>query len=77
MFRMACFKVKVRLRDQRLYVFPLCSVTLEPLEGFRRDLTKMLTTLRRRANAMFRMACFKIKVRLTGQRSYDFVSLSL
>jgi hypothetical protein len=26
---------------------------------------------------MFRMACFKIKVRLTGQRSYDFVSLSL
>ena len=33
--------------------FPFRSVTLEPLEGFRRNLTQMLTRLRRCAEAMF------------------------
>ena len=50
MFRMAGFKVKVILRGQRPYgFFPFRSVTLESLEGFRRNLTQMLTRLRRRA----------------------------
>ena len=50
--------------------FPFRSVTLEPLEGFRRNLTQMLTRLRRCAEAMFRMTAFKVILR--GQRSYDF-----
>jgi hypothetical protein len=45
-------------------LFPFRFVTLEPLEGFQRNLTQMLTTLRRLTKAMFRMACFKVKVRL-------------
>jgi hypothetical protein len=48
-------------------LFPFRSVTLEPLEGFQRNLTQMLTRLRRRAEAMFRMAGFKVKVILRGQ----------
>ena len=68
MFWIAGFKVKVKLRGQRpYYFFPFCSVTLEALEGFRRYLTQMLTRLRRRAEAIFRMAVFKVKVILRGQ----------
>ena len=55
-------------------IFPFCSVTLEPLEGFLRNLTQMLTKLRRRAEAMFLMAGFKVKVILRGQRPYDSFS---
>ena len=78
MLRIAGFKVKVRLRDQRTYdCFPFPSVTLEALERFRRNLTQMLTSLRWRAEAMFRMAGFKVKVILRGQRPYDFFSLPL
>ena len=51
---------------------PFRSVTLEALEGFRRNLTQMLTRLRRRAEAMFRMAGFKVKVILRGQKPYHF-----
>ena len=36
--------------------FPFRPVTLEPLEGFRRNLTQMFTRLRRCAEAMFWMA---------------------
>ena len=50
---------------------------LEALEGFRRNLTQMLTRLRWRAEAMFWMAGFKVKVILRGQRPYDFFSLQL
>ena len=71
MFTIARFKVKVILRGQRpFYFFPFRSVTLEALEGFRRNLTQMLTRLRRRAEAMFRMAGFKVIRR--GQRPYEF-----
>ena len=42
-----------------------------------RNLTQMLTTLRRRAEAMFWMAGFKVKVILRGQRPYYFFSLPL
>ena len=73
MLRIAGFKIKVRLRGQRTYdCFPVPSVTLEALERFRRNLTQMLTSLRGRAEAMFRMAGFKVKVILRGQRPYDF-----
>ena len=73
MFRMAGFGVKVILRGQRpYYFFPFRSVTLEALEGFRRNLTQMLTRLRRCAEAMFQMAWFKVNVILRGQRPYDF-----
>ena len=51
---------------------PFRSVTLEPLEGFRRNLTQIYTKLRRCAEAMFWMAGFKVKVILRGQRPYDF-----
>ena len=65
---MAGFKVKVILRGQRPYdCFPFRSVTLEPLEGFRRNLTQMFTKLRRYAEAMFRMAGFKVNVILRIQ----------
>ena len=40
--------------------FPFRSVTLEPLQGFRRNLTQMFTRLRRCAEAMFWMAGFKV-----------------
>ena len=58
MFRMAGFKVKVRLRGSNghMTLFPFRSVTLEPLEGFRRNLTQMFTTLRRHAKVKFRIA---------------------
>ena len=73
MFQMAGFKVKVILRGQRpYYFFPFRSVTLEALEGFQRNLTQMLTKLRRCAEAMFRMAGIKVKVILRGQRPYYF-----
>ena len=73
MFWMAGFNVKVILRGQRPYdFFPFRSVTLEALEGLRRNLTQMFTRLRRRAEAMFRMAGFKVKVILRGQRPYTF-----
>ena len=52
--------------------FSIRSVTLEPLEGFRRNLTQMFTRLGRCAEAMCRMAGFKVKVILRGQRSNDF-----
>ena len=52
--------------------FPFLSVTLEALEGFRKYLTQMLTRLKRRAEAMFRMTVFKVKVILRGQRPYYF-----
>jgi hypothetical protein len=58
-------------------LFPFRSVTHEPLEGFWRNLTQMFATLRWRAEVMFRIARFKVKVILRGQRSYDFVSLPL
>ena len=78
MFQMAGFKVSVILRCQWPYdFFPLRSVTLEALEGLRRNLTQMLTRLNRRAEAMFRMAGFKVKVILRGQRPYYFFSLPL
>jgi len=58
---MAGFKVKVILRGQRpYYIFPFRSVTLEPLQGFRRNLTQMFTRLRRCAEAMFWMAGLKV-----------------
>ena len=70
---MAGFKVKVILRGQRPYAFfPFRSVTLEPLEGFRRNLTQMSTRLRQWAEAMLRIAGFKVKVILRGQRPYAF-----
>ena len=77
MFWMAGFKVNVILRGQRSYFPPFRYVTIEPLEGFRRNLTQMLTRLRQLAEAWFRMAGFKIKVILRGQRPYDFFSLPL
>ena len=65
-FRMAGFKVKVILRGQWPYdFFPFRSVTLEPLKGFRRNLTQMITTLRRRAEAMFGLARIKVILRKT------------
>ena len=76
MFQMAGFKVKVIPRGQRpYYCFPFRSVTLEALEGFRRNLTQMLTRLRQCAEAMFPMAGFKVIVILRGQRPYDFLPL--
>ena len=78
MFQMAGFKVNVILRGQRSYdFFPFRSVTIEPLEGFRRNLTQMLTILRKSAEAMFQMAGFKVNVILRGQRSYDFFPSAL
>jgi hypothetical protein len=58
-------------------LFPYRTVTLEPVEGFQRNLIQVFTRLRRRAEAMFRMAGFKVKVILKGQKSYDIVSLPL
>ena len=60
-----------------ILLFPFPSVTLEALEGFRRNLTQMFTRLRRYAEAMVRMAGFNVKVILRGQRPYDFFSLPL
>jgi hypothetical protein len=57
--------------------FPFRSVTLEPREGFRRNLTQLFTTLRRCAEAMFRMAHFKVKVTLRVQASYNCVDIAL
>ena len=58
--------------------FPFRSVTLEPLQGFRRNLTQMLTRLRRRAAAMFRMAGFKVKVILRLDMTlFPFCSVTL
>ena len=76
MLWLAGLKVKVILRGQMpYYFFPFRSVNLEALEGFRRNLTQLLTRLRRRSEAMFRMAGFKVIRR--GQRPYDFFSFSL
>ena len=48
--------------------FPFRSVT----QRFRRNLTQMFTTLRRRAEVLFRMSGFKVKVIRRGQMPYDF-----
>ena len=78
MFRMAGLKVKVTLRGQRPYdFFPFRSVTLEALKGFRRNLTQMLTRLRRRAEAMLWLAGLKVKVILRGQMPYFLFYLPL
>ena len=73
MFQMFGFKVIVILSGKKPYdFFPFCIVTLEALEGLRRNLTQMLTRLGRRAEGMFWMAGFKVKVIIRGKRPYDF-----
>ena len=68
-----CYRLGVRLSVSN---FPPALLILKPLNDFE-ETWQTFTTLRRRAEAMFRMAHFKVKVILRVQASYDCVCIAL